>query len=34
MNVVLQKLEAGWKIVHIHASNQTAPVATPPPAGR
>jgi ketosteroid isomerase-like protein len=29
--VVLQKLEAGWKIVHIHASNLTA---TPPPTGR
>jgi ketosteroid isomerase-like protein len=30
--VVLQKLEPGWKIVHIHASNLTAPAVTPPPA--
>ena len=30
--IVLQKLEPGWKIVHIHASNLTAPVPTPPPA--
>ena len=29
--VVLQKLEAGWKIVHIHASNLPAPST---PSGR
>ena len=29
--IVLQKLGAGWKIVHIHASNLTAPAATRPP---
>ena len=28
--LVLQKLEPGWKIVHIHASNLTAPAAAPP----
>jgi ketosteroid isomerase-like protein len=31
--VVLQKLEAGWKIVHIHASNLPATPA-PSPSGR
>ncbi|RPH67569.1 MAG: DUF4440 domain-containing protein [Myxococcaceae bacterium] len=29
--VILEKLEAGWKIVHVHASNLSTP-ATPVPA--
>lgn len=34
--LVLEKLGAGWKIVHIHASNLTAPPASAPstPPGR
>ena len=34
--IVLEKLEAGWKIIHLHASNLTAPPATAPstPSGR
>ncbi len=34
--LILEKLGAGWKIVHIHASNLTAPPAAAPstPSGR
>jgi len=32
--VILQKLEPGWKIVHIHASNLSAPASPSTPSGR